>query len=203
MEKPTYGCIVAYSLDEKAKKKAEIVQACRDGVFTFTEACIVAGIHRYTAWLWMQDDEEFRAEWDKAKEQAYDERLDYCERMLMKNVEKGDNSAIFFFMKTQGKPRGYNEKIDISHQVTHTIDIDEAARRIAFAMNSALADGKVIEGQFTEVLPEPVKVDRRIASVEAAKTAGIKGVKQRGRPMDKPKSKLTKKDIKPTLPPVK
>lgn len=39
--------------------------------------------------------------------------LDMAENKLFKNIQDGDNASIFFFLKTQGKERGYIERQDI------------------------------------------------------------------------------------------
>lgn len=40
-------------------------------------------------------------------EQAKERRLDFVESMLDKNIEAGKETSIIFFLKTQGRNRGY------------------------------------------------------------------------------------------------
>ena len=145
-----------YSDSEKAAKKAEILAAIRSGqCFTLTDACNLCDFPRFTAWKWMQDDPDFAEAWDIAKQNAYDDMLDACERGLMENVGNRDNTAMIFFLKSQGKLRGFGDKLEVNHNVTHTIDIDEAARRISFALNAASERGQAINGEFTEIVALP------------------------------------------------
>lgn len=43
------------------------------------------------------------------RKEAQESCLDLAESMLIKNIQKGDNTAIIFFLKTIGKHRGYVE----------------------------------------------------------------------------------------------
>jgi hypothetical protein len=40
--------------------------------------------------------------------------LDFAEGKLLENINNNDNAAIIFFLKTQGKHRGYSEKEQIT-----------------------------------------------------------------------------------------
>jgi hypothetical protein len=40
--------------------------------------------------------------------------LDFAESKLLENINNNDNAAIIFFLKTQGKHRGYSEKEQIT-----------------------------------------------------------------------------------------
>ena len=139
-----------------AANKLKLLDAIRSGkAFTLTDAAKLTGVNRYTAWCWVQDDPDFREQWDRAKQAVYDDMLDACERGLMENVAKGDNTAMIFMLKSQGKLRGFGDKLEINHNVTHTIDIDEAARRISFALNAASERGQIVDGSFSEVVALP------------------------------------------------
>lgn len=141
---------------ETAANKLKLLEAIKSGsCFTLTDAAKLTGLNRYTAWCWVQDDSDFKEQWERAKQSVYDNMLDACERGLMENVAKGDNTAMIFFLKSQGKLRGFTDKLEVNHNVTHTIDIDEAARRISFALNAASERGAAIDGQFTEVVALP------------------------------------------------
>lgn len=40
--------------------------------------------------------------------------LDLAESKLLSNIQKGDNASIFFYLKTQGKKRGYIERSEVT-----------------------------------------------------------------------------------------
>lgn len=54
--------------------------------------------------------------------QAYEEEtekaVDFAEGRLMKEIRKGNITAIIFFLKTKGKHRGYVERSEIGGDVT-------------------------------------------------------------------------------------
>lgn len=50
----------------------------------------------------------------KVIEEEQEKRLDMAEAKLLTNVAEGDNASIFFFLKTQGKKRGYTERQEFS-----------------------------------------------------------------------------------------
>ena len=45
--------------------------------------------------------------------------LDLAETALIKNIKLQDNTAIIYFLKTQGRKRGYNERVENVEIVQH------------------------------------------------------------------------------------
>lgn len=59
----------------------------------------------------------------EAKTEGREELLDIAESALVKNILAGNESSIFFFLKTQGKHRGYVERVEYSEiDVKHCTD---------------------------------------------------------------------------------
>lgn len=72
-----------------------------------SEACKHININRATYYDWYNNDNDFKQSIDNLKEGL----IDYAESQLMRNISNGDNSSIMFFLKCQGKSRGYVEKV--------------------------------------------------------------------------------------------
>ena len=53
-----------------------------------------------------------------AYEEARESNIDFVESRLMKAIQDGNVTAMIFFLKTVGRGRGYNEKIDVDHDGT-------------------------------------------------------------------------------------
>jgi hypothetical protein len=43
-----------------------------------------------------------------------EQALDKAESMLFRNIEQGDQRAIEFYLRTQGRDRGYGTRVDVS-----------------------------------------------------------------------------------------
>lgn len=66
------------------------------------EKCTVA---RRTFYNWYNNNFSFREAIDATREGL----IDLAESKLIGNIKAGKEASIFFFLKTQGKHRGYNE----------------------------------------------------------------------------------------------
>lgn len=165
--------------------KRQIVHLMRDGGkdqtgIAFSEACKELKIPQTTAWQWKNADDDWREACDNARQGMIESMLDVAENKLLENVKSGDNTSIIFFMKTQGKARGYIEKTQVETTITHTIDIAEAARRISFAMRAAERQGIIIDN-ISDALPAPVaKVKKDKRPVGNGKAQHTNGKAQRG-----------------------
>ena len=67
------------------------------------------GVSRQSIWKWCKDDPELQAALDQSRETM----LDNAESKLYSNALNGDTTSLIFFLKTQGKRRGYIEKQQI------------------------------------------------------------------------------------------
>lgn len=95
----------------------EIAQALRPSGGIIAHAAESLGVHRSTISRRVAKSERLKAVLEEAKETA----LDIAEDKLMGLVKEGNLGAICFFLKCQGRHRGYVErqKIDANVGMTH------------------------------------------------------------------------------------
>ena len=91
--------------------KKAMLEALTKSLGIVTSACKSVGINRDTHYEWLKNDEQYKAEVESLKDVA----LDFAESQLHKKMQSGSDTAIIFFLKTQGKKRGYIEKQEIEH----------------------------------------------------------------------------------------
>ncbi len=91
-----------------AENKALFLEAYASKANNISMTCKAIGIGRTTFHDWYREDKEFRQAVDDAKEGM----LDLAETMLMSEIKNGNIAAICFFLKTQGRRRGY-----VEHQI--------------------------------------------------------------------------------------
>jgi predicted site-specific integrase-resolvase len=80
-------------------------------------------VDRTTLYKWIEDENL-----KDALVEGRNSRIDFVESKLDQKINDGDTTAIIFFLKTQGKERGYVERQEFNHQVNQPIfqslDID-------------------------------------------------------------------------------
>jgi hypothetical protein len=74
-------------------------------------ACDKVGVSRTTFYDYKAKDPEFREAVESVKEIA----VDFVESQLFKQIKEGSTAATIFYLKCQGKKRGYIEKQEIEH----------------------------------------------------------------------------------------
>jgi len=101
-------------------KKKAMLEALENSLGVVQEACVIAGISRTTYYNWVNNDPKFQDEVISIKDVA----LDLAESKLFELItgvfKENSNgkvytippnvAAIIFYLKTQGKKRGYIEK---------------------------------------------------------------------------------------------
>lgn len=88
-------------------KKLQAASAYQKSGCNISEACRVADIERQTFYNWLNADPDFKSAIEEAKEKL----LDFAESKLVEQIQTGITPALIFFLKTQGKQRGYTEKV--------------------------------------------------------------------------------------------
>lgn len=112
-------------------KKDAMLQALTNSLGNVTEAAAAIGMSRETHYAWLKDDPEYSAAVASLKNVA----LDFAESQLKKLMEGAERqalthdgevvtikdapntSAVIFYLKTQGKQRGYIERQELSTEI--------------------------------------------------------------------------------------
>jgi len=112
-------------------KKDAMLQALTASLGNVTEAAEKIGMNRKTHYEWLKDDPEYSAAVASLKNVA----LDFAESQLKKLMEGAERqalthdgevvtikdapntSAVIFYLKTQGKQRGYIERQELSTEI--------------------------------------------------------------------------------------
>ncbi len=109
--------------------KRAMVEALKSTYGRVARACEIAGIARSTHYLWMSNDEEYKAAVEGVNEAA----IDHVESKLFEKIDgvqiqrgvtdEGEpiiydvppsDTAIIFYLKCKAKSRGYGESLDIN-----------------------------------------------------------------------------------------
>lgn len=92
--------------------KKALLEALTKSLGIVTTACKQADVGRTTYYQWLREDPDFK----KAVADIKDIALDFAESQLHKQIQEGNTTATIFFLKTQGKSRGYVERQEIEMQ---------------------------------------------------------------------------------------
>jgi hypothetical protein len=102
-----------------AMQKVSMLEALEKSLGVVTMACRLVGIDRSTHYAWIKEDAEYKQKCDELRNVA----LDFAESQLHGRIKNNDTSAIIFYLKTQGKNRGYIEKSEFEVKDPITIQI--------------------------------------------------------------------------------
>lgn len=89
-----------------------MIDALQKSLGVVTTACKAADVGRTQYYEWLKSDSEFAAEVRDIKDIA----LDFAESQLHKQIQDGNTTATIFYLKTQGKGRGYVERQEVSYE---------------------------------------------------------------------------------------
>ncbi len=96
-------------MNKTEQHKKALIDALTKSLGIVTTACKQVGVGRTTYYQWLREDPEFKKAVADVKEVA----LDFAESQLHKQIQEGNTTATIFFLKTQGKGRGYVERQEI------------------------------------------------------------------------------------------
>ncbi len=94
--------------DRIFKQQAAMLQALESSAGNVSKACKAIKISRQTHYDWLDKYDNYK----KGVEEITEALIDFGETALLKNMKKGDTTAIIFFLKTKGKNRGYVERVE-------------------------------------------------------------------------------------------
>ena len=103
---------------------ARIIKAIGECNGLLTVAAAKAGVSYTTI-------NRYVAEYPSVKQASLDARermLDFAEGKLYSKIKAGDNTAIIFYLKTQGKARGYIERQDIGNPDGESFRVEHDAK---------------------------------------------------------------------------
>lgn len=96
---------------DTANKKAAVLKALEASLGVVTPACKQVGISRVTFYEWKKTDEDFCNAVDEMRDVA----LDFVESQLFKQIKAGVPASTIYYLKTQGRKRGYIERTNVDH----------------------------------------------------------------------------------------
>ena len=101
-------------------KKSLLVEAMIKNLGNVSKTCESLKVSRTMFYDYYNNDEEFRNKIDDIKNIA----LDFVEDKLISKIKDGDTIAILFYLKTQGKKRGYVERVENEITMQQPVIID-------------------------------------------------------------------------------
>ncbi|MDD5501608.1 MAG: hypothetical protein PHH57_08045 [Candidatus Omnitrophica bacterium] len=87
---------------------ARIIKALEETQGLLTAAAKRAGVSYSTIKRYVADYPSVA----QAKEEAQERLLDFAEGKLYQKIKDGDTASLIFYLKTQGKKRGYVERVE-------------------------------------------------------------------------------------------
>lgn len=119
------------------KQKSDFLDLLEKSLGIISTAIERAHISRAKYINWYNSDEEFSKKVDSITEK----QIDFVESKLLEKINKGDTTAITFYLRTKGKDRGYTEK-----QVMED-------KEVIININSLLPTQTIVETPVIEIPP--------------------------------------------------
>jgi len=105
------------------KRKDDFIKAFEHSAGNVTHACKSIDICRQTYYDWIDKSDTFKKRCDDIKES----NIDFAESILMSEIKKSNLTATIFYLKTQGRNRGYVERqeMDIDGDLSLSVEFIE------------------------------------------------------------------------------
>lgn len=117
---------------KKALSDGELAKLISEKRGNISNVAIACKVSRHTVYAWIETSDELK----QALKDARESMLDTAEGVLYDKVQAGDLTAIIFFLKTQGKNRGYFEKVDVGI----ISDIERELARLGFGQTAGITE---------------------------------------------------------------
>ena len=114
-----------YALVGLAVKQKNLLSALKTSMGNVTMACHSVGVGRTTYYLWLKENPLFKEQVDEIEEIV----LDWAESKLYEQIEKGNIAANIFYLKCQGKDRGWTEKYEKKEPQTKPFILSEKDKK--------------------------------------------------------------------------
>ena len=114
---------------------ARIIKALHETSGLLTVAAAKAGVSYTTI-------NRYVAGFTSVKEaaiEAHERMLDFAEGKLYSKIKDGDNTCIIFYLKTQGKARGYVERQEVANPEGESFRVEHNAKGKLIGMFDSLA----------------------------------------------------------------
>ena len=106
---------VVYSASQSLNKTLLAEAKTEDDKKSIPQADSIRARH----YEWLQKDEKYKDKVEAIKDIA----LNFAESQLHKRMQNGSDTAIIFYLKTQGKGRGYIERTKVAHSGEATVNV--------------------------------------------------------------------------------
>lgn len=103
----------------KNVSNAKIAEVIRKNYGNITVSANNLGMNRSTMYLRINKSPELK----KVVLEGRESLVDIAESALLKNIVKGDTASIIFALKTQGKDRGYVEKVENDTNLSGKVEV--------------------------------------------------------------------------------
>ena len=108
-------CLEEFELNKKA-----MLEALTSSLGIVSTACKKVGIARQTHYEWLRLDEDYKTEVKDIKNYA----IDYVETQLFQCIKDKREASIIFYLKTQGKERGYVDRQEVDSGENNSFRIE-------------------------------------------------------------------------------
>jgi len=86
--------------------KEAMIRALEANLGVVTISANACGVSRKTHYMWLNKDSQYKEEVESIKGIA----IDFVETKLFNRIKNDDTTSIIFYLKTQGRNRGYVER---------------------------------------------------------------------------------------------